>query len=372
MKKKVFFLIASIVLVTLLYTKFHSTPEIKTAQIQSVKTIEVSSILFQETASFSGFIRGAKQTDVAPKIGGYIVKLSKEEGDIVHQGEILATLDGNEISATEKSALTSLQSFETTIKETKKYYDQKVKEAESTLNNASGSSGIASAEEVYKSAKRLRDTELASLETQKAGLSGSVLISQSNASNTVIRAPFSGVITRKNTTLGSFVSPGMPIYSLASTDALEITVSLPRTIALQITKGSIVSVSNDTTTTKGYVFSLASTGEESSQQSIARIHFPTESKMEALQLGEYVNVSFNIGTPKTVRFVPEQSIISLYDDTFVYVVENNQAKKQAVVLGVSSGDDREILSGLSDGMHVVTEGEHTLSNNQSVKEIYGQ
>ncbi|MEI8096629.1 MAG: efflux RND transporter periplasmic adaptor subunit [Candidatus Moraniibacteriota bacterium] len=372
MKKKVFFLVAAIVFVTLLYTKFHSASETKTPQIQSVKTKEVSSTLFQETASFSGFIRGAKQTDIAPKIGGYIIKLTKEEGDLVRQGEILATLDGNEISATEKSALVSLQSFETTIKETKKYYDQKVKEAESTLNNASGSSDIASAEEAYKSAKRLRDTELSSLETQEAGLSGSVLISQSNASNAVIRAPFSGVITRKNTMLGAFVSPGMPIYSIASTDALEITVSLPRTTALQVTKNSIVSVSNDTTTTKGYVFSLASTGEESSQQSIARIHFPIESKMEALQLGEYVNVSFNIGEPKTAIFIPEQSIISLYDDTFVYVVENDQVKKQAVVLGTSSENNREILSGLSDGMHVVIEGEHTLSNNQSVKEIYVQ
>jgi len=65
-----------------------------------------------------------------------------------------------------------------------------------------------------------------------------------------------------------------------------------------------------------------------------------------------------------------QAIISEYDDTFIYTVEGNRVKKQSVTLGKNTGGKTEVLSGISTHDHIVIEGEHTLVDNQLVKEIY--
>jgi RND family efflux transporter MFP subunit len=373
MKRKAFFTVAAIALLAVAgYATFSSGP-VSGAQDQqktSVKTMTISPAPLQETAQFSGFVRGVKQTDIAPKIGGYIVRLTKEEGDTVRQGEIIAILDGSELSAARQSALLSAASIDKQLKETKNYYDQKVDEAKSALDNASGSSSKDAAEEALKSAKRLRDAELAALKTQRAGIEGSAIISGANLADTTIRAPFTGVITRKNASLGTFIAPGMPIYSLASPDAFEVKVSLPRTIAARVSKGSSVSVSDDTDFVEASVFSIVSSADESSQQSTARIHFTSSTASQAFHLGDHVTVSFRVSEPRTALLIPVTAILSAYDDTFVYTVENGLAKRAVVVIGIASGNDREIISGLSDGAHIVTEGIYALSDNQPVQEIY--
>lgn len=373
MKKNAFFVVITALSLFLAYRIFFPVPVSGTEheEKKSVRTIGVSPTPFQETALFSGFIRGVKQADITPTISGSIIRLLKEEGDRVYQGEVLAVLDGRTLLALQKSSLMSLESTNTQLKETRKYYDQKVDEAKTALDNASGSSEHDAASEAVKSAKRLRDAELASLETQKAAREGSMLVSQANLSDTVIRAPFDGVVMRKNTSLGSFVSPSAPIYSIATQDAFEIVVSLPQNIADHITKRSTVSVSDGTTSVAGQIFSLVSGADESSQQSIARIRFaPSAAAPQAFHLGEHVEVSFLVGAPRDALFVPESALISKYDDTFVYIVENGSVKRYPVILGTVSGDNREIISGISSGVHVVIEGEHTLSDNQSVEEIY--
>lgn len=373
MKKKYLLLFAVSIIGILIFFGVRSSESVSTIEIpdvQSVKTIRTVLSPFQESREFSGFIRGVKQTDIASSIPGSLLKLTKEEGDNVYQGEIVAVIDGRELSVAERSAASSLQSIEKTLRETKKYYDQKVDEAKTALDNTTGESEKDSAEEALKSAKRLRDAQIATLNTQKEAVAGSLAVSQASASQTLIRAPFAGIITQKNTSLGAYISPGMSLYSIASEDALEVVLSIPTSIATQVKKGSLVSVSNGNTTLDGFVFSISSLSEESSQRSSARIRFANRNQSTAFSLGEYVHVTIPLGETYDTILIPEQALISEYDDTFVFVIEDNQAKKYPVVLGSTGNGTREIITGITPGMHIVIEGQHTLSHNQTVTETY--
>ena len=333
----------------------------------SVTTITVSPTAFRDQANFSGFVRGINQSDIAPKTSGYVVRMTKEEGDTVSRGEVLAVLDGRELSAAAKSSLLSLRSIGETILKTKHYYDQKVREAETTFDHAADADRD-TAKEAVRSAKRLRDSQLTSLETEQAGLEGSVLVSETNAADATIRAPFSGTITKKYFSIGSFASVGTPLYSIASGDATEIILSLPASVATNLHPHAMASVSDGASTKPGYIFSLVSVADESTQRSTARIRFATSGPEGSFHLGTYVRVSFNLDTDKMALVVPETALLSAYDDTFVYVVENGIAKKQHIVPGTDSDQGREILSGLYDGAQVVIEGEYALSDNQPVDE----
>jgi len=371
MRKAIFFLASVVVIVFVAYQTLH-TDTVSGAQNQEkqpVKTIPTVLTSFQETTTISGFIRGVNQVEITSKTTGSIIKLTKEEGDVVRQGEILAVLDGRELDATQKSALLALESFTKVLKTTEKYYDQKIDEAEVLRDHADGSA-VASAEEALKSVKRLRDTEIASLKAQQSNINGSVLIAEANASYTTIRAPFSGTITRKSASLGTLVYPGVSVYSLSSLDTLEVVVSLPSDSVSRVTKGSKVSVSNASHTAEGYIFSLVSGVDESSQQSRARVRFSAPTTVQSFYFGQHVQVSIPMGTPNMALLIPEQAILSQYDNTYVYVVENAIVKKYPVLLGKAIENKREILSGLSEGMRVVVEGMHMIVDNQPVTELY--
>lgn len=370
MKKGIFVAVGIIAVAAVWYvsTDRHADQE-NAPEKKTVKTVSVSTQPFQETAIFSGFVRGERQADIAAKTGGYLVRLTKEEGDTVRRGETLAILDGSELLAGKESALLSLQTMEQTLRDTEKYYDQKVDEAKTAYDNASGSERE-SAAEALKSAKRLRTSQLSALKSERASIEGSLLVSEANAANLIVRAPFDGVVTAKYASLGSLISAGMPLYTVAAPASLEIAVSLPADIAARIARESSVSVSDSRGGRAiGTVAALASSADEVSQRSIARIRFST--LPDDFRIGEHVRVSFSVGTPHAAILIPETAIIAEYDDFFVFTAENGQAVRHAVTLGVSAGDGRrEILSGLGSGSHVITEGAHALSDRQPIEETY--
>ncbi len=373
MKPKSFFAVLSTAAVVggALFFLFSGTPSQGEATVETpVRTATIAALPFQETAEFSGFVRGVRQADIAPKTSGYVVKLLKEEGEAVRSGEVIAILDGAELSSVQKSALLSLEAFGRAIKESERYYDQKVDEAKTARDDASENERTA-AEEALKSAKRLRDAELASLQSQRATLEGAVIVSEASVRNLTVRAPFAGIVIRKDATLGAFVAAGMPLYTIASPEAVEIAVSLPASIAAGITKGATVRVSSDAGTTEGSVYSIVSAADMASQRSTARIRFTAAADAATFRLGAHVRVIFPIGSERTALLVPESAIVSAYDDTFVYRVEAGVAKRAAVTLGKSdTGGQREILSGIRAGEHIVIAGQHTLSDNQPVSETY--
>lgn len=384
MKKKYTFFLVVIGIISLVsggYIAFGSqadAPE-KPIQRKIVHTKVISPTPFLNDEVFSGFVRGANQTILASKTSGSIIKLLKEEGDFVRQGEILAYIENTDTNATNEISRHSLDMSNQTLLKTKQYYDQKVREASAALdktedeyrNGDATKHDVNIAEEALKSAKKLRDTAIASATQGKTTTEGESTRAQVAFQNTILRAPFTGIIIRKHISIGAFVMPGSSIYSIASSDTREITISIPAQIARTIKKGDSVNISSSVDAKKitGYVFSISPLIEETTSQSILRIRPKETTNTNALHLGEYVHIAFSPEKERLALMIPESSIIRIYDDTFIYTVTDGLAKKQSITLGGASDGYWEVIAGLSDGAHVVIGGVHEIRNNDSVEEI---
>ena len=77
---------------------------------KTVKAVPVSPAPFRSEETFSGFVRGARQSVVSAKTSGYITRLLKEEGDTVRRGETIAVIDGSDLAAAEASAIAVFES----------------------------------------------------------------------------------------------------------------------------------------------------------------------------------------------------------------------------------------------------------------------
>jgi RND family efflux transporter MFP subunit len=352
--------------------------EPKTAPVAAipVRIETVVSGSFRPERTVSGFVQGIRQTDVSPKIGGYAVKLLKEEGDAVRAGEPIAVLDGSELSAMNRSAWLSLDAARRTLDATKDFYDQTVDQAEASLRKAEESydSGditsrdLAIAKEAVKSAKRMRDAQDAAAAAGKAVAEGGALIAGASAANATVTAPFSGIVTRRYVSLGSFVAPGTPVYTVSSTDALEISVPVANSIMKDVRKGDTVEVTPEgsDTSVSGQVFSMAQAVGVSTQSSIARIRFADADVSAMLRPGQYVTVSIPVGPARDAILIPENAIVHEYDDTFVFTIGNGVATKTKISVGEEVDGRYEISSGLSVGEEVVIEGSYGLRDGESV------
>ena len=384
MKKKYFslvlFIFASLYFSQVTFFAKGEEKAIGNSSAKNVKTITATVSDFQMTKDFSGFVSGVRQADVSPKAGGYVIKLLKEEGDTVQIGEAIAILDGSELSAMDQSALMSLNAIQKTLKDTKDFYDQKVDEAQAALEKTKSehSSGNASsqdvklAKEAVESAKRMRDLENAGSQANMAAAQGGELVAHIAAKNAIVTAPFSGTIIKKYASVGLFIAPGTPLYAIASPDNVEIAISLPGSISENLSKGESVLVGPGGQPGKavsGYVFSVAQAVGASTQQSVARIRFADGESDQALFIGQYVSVTVPVANQRAVILIPEKAILREYDNIFVFVLKNNgMVQKTKITIGESSGDLREVLSGITAGERIVSEGQYALQDGDVVVE----
>jgi RND family efflux transporter MFP subunit len=347
---------------------------------KNVRTVVATMSDFHSTATFSGFVAGVKQADASPKSGGYVTKMLKEEGDTAQKGETIAVLDGSELLAMEKSAMLSVDAINKTLESTGDFYNQKVDEAEAMLKKTkeSHSNGEATkkdvkiGEESVSSAKKMRDLQNAGAKASVAAAQGGALVARMAAKNSTIVAPFSGVITKKYSSVGSFAGPGTPLYAISSPEELEVSLSVPRAISEKLSKGDAVIVNSEGQaglTIPGYIFSISQGAESATQKSNLRIRFADFKENKMLFLGQYASVVVSSGNMRKAILVPEKSILFEYDDTFLYVVKNDGVvAKKKVTLGESSGELREVLSEISEGEKVITEGQYQLRDGDVVKE----
>lgn len=351
-------------------------PESVLTAAAPVRVETVASRAFRPGRTVSGFVAGIRQADVSPKIGGYAVKLLKEEGDVVRAGEPIAVLDGSELAAMNRSAELSLDAADKTLRETKNFYDQKVDEAQAALDKteheyASGNvsaDDLDIAKEAVKSAKRMRDAQNAVAAAGKAAAEGGTLVAKASLADATITAPFAGVITRRYVSLGAFVAPGMPVYAVSSTDSLEVSVPVPGGLVKDIRKGDTVTVvpEGSETPISGQVFAIAQAVGTSTQSSIARIRFADATASAVLRPGQYATVSIPVGPAREAILVPESAIVHEYDDTSVFTVRDGVASKTKVAVGEGVDGAYEIPTGLSAGEAVVIEGAYGLHDGDRV------
>ncbi len=330
---------------------------IEAVHSKSVKAIVAKPTNFSASEEYAGFVRGTDQAVITTKITGRIKNIIKREGDIVKKGDPIAVIDANELVAQSYSAQQTIDALQKNLDDTKKYYSQKVDEVKD---------GGATKEEI-QSAKRLRDLQIQAVQTEIVGAQGSLHVAQSLTQETIVRAPFDGIVTRVFQETGQVVSPATPICEVASQSDLSVEIFVSDDIVSYIKKGDVVNAicGNDYEECQGEIIAVSPVSEMNAHKSLVRVQFLKEDP--SIYLGQYVKVHFPITDNISNKIiVPEKSIIAKYDEKFVFVVKDGLALERRVVIGHIQSGMVEIVVGITPGDEVIVEGMYDLRNNDVV------
>ena len=284
----------------------------------------------------SGTLEPLRRAELRPIRAGIINALAVEVGDVVEAGQVLARLDGRELSL--QAARDSILSENATAE-----LDR--------LNGLDGTGAIASQE---------IDLQRHQAEAAKAAAK----LSKQQASTMAVRAPFGGTVIRRPVDIGNLAGTSTVIYEVADLSALELPLHLPEREAAAVTVGSAVEIELvDQTTFTGEIVRRAPV-VDALTGTVEFLVRATEFPPLAVP-GAFVRARVLLERREGVSSVPADAVFELEAKSYVYVLREGKARRVAVELGLEGdgleGDGLEgpgrveIRGGLSPEDRVLTD-----------------
>jgi multidrug efflux system membrane fusion protein len=197
--------------------------------------------------------------------------------------------------------------------------------------------------------------------------------------DTSLVVPFDGDIVKKTVELGTFVGPGIPVFAVANTDLVKITIGVPDTMVRSIKLGQPVDVTVDAIPNRAFrarISRIASAADAKTRNFEVEVAVPNRDRV--LQVGMVGSLQLALGgagTHQTGLRVPLSSIVQSDDRKYaVFVVAaspdgDTVAKLRPIEIGPVVGTDISIVHGLAEREDVITAGANLIKDGQRVEVV---
>jgi RND family efflux transporter MFP subunit len=226
----------------------------------------------------------------------------------------------------------------------------------------------------------------AQLATQRSNIEvaqRNVEVAERNLDDTIVRAPFDGVVIAKSAQVGEIVSPlsagggftRTGIGTIVDMDSLEVEVDVNEAYINRVqSKQPVDSVLNAYPDWRipSHVIAIIPTADRSKATVKVRIALEVKDPRIVPDMG--VRVSFledrkpEVGNQPAARgvLVPTQTLRKEGDENVVFVLNGQKAQRRTVTLGGTVGDSREVTAGVSAGETVIVDAPAGLKDRTAV------
>ena len=188
-------------------------------QVSSVLTAYPSQQYAELTAS--GYVVAQRRAAVASKGSGRLIELNVREGSLVKQGDVIARLDASDVQATIGATLAGVRQAEAGVRQAQSALVQARLEAANAEAEYKRTQGLqaqnfvsqqavdtaATRASVARAGATSAQASVAQAQASLGQAQAQVKVQQVNEDNTVIRAPFDGVVLIKNANVGDMITP---------------------------------------------------------------------------------------------------------------------------------------------------------------------
>ena len=329
----------------------------------------------------SSSIEAELQVTVHAEATGRLTFLGFEEGDHVDGSTVLAKVKRDAQSLGVERATSSVADAQREFERVEKLYNQ----------------GIASQSEYDQSKSTLDNARLDAKDRRR------------DLSNTTVRAPFTGTVTQRFVSPGSFVTSGAQIYELTDFRTLVARVYVPEKELDRIAIGqdaSVVGKAAKGRSAVGEVRRIAPTVDSATGTVKVTIGLPAPESEASAQEGAarkgfmpgmYAEVTLTTEVHENVLIVPKPALIHDEEQVFVFVVAQGEppeageagddkdaddadkstqpglvAKKTLIEVGLSDDDYVEAVGGIEQGARIIVAGQTGLKDGAKIVEVDGK
>ncbi len=309
-------------------------------------------------STFPATIKGKTDIDIRPQVTGFITKVHVDEGQRVHKGQVLFTLDQVTFQAAVDQAKAAVNNAQTAVNTAKMTADNKKKLFDKNI--------------ISEYEYQLSQNSLAQAQAQLANAKAALASAQKNLAYTVVTAPSDGVVGTIPNREGSLASPSsaQPLttvsdnsqvyayFSLTENDLLNLVGEGERTmdaaikampeVQLRMSDGSIYPYTGKVATVSGVI------DNATGSSSVRALFNNPNGVLRSGATGQIILPD----NKEAVIVIPQKATFELQDRRFVYVV-NDSNKVVSTPITVEANNDGKnfvVNTGLQSGQRIAIEG----------------
>jgi len=301
--------------------------------------------------SATGELDAVERVNVSPRRQGVIEALYVDEGDVVKAGQVLARMDAGDLQDREDELTANVRSAEAELKRSASELQRNeplYRQGAISLNDLNR---FRADEEVKRMALAAARQRLEQRQVEEGEL--------------LVRAPFAGVISQRYADPGAFVTPTTTASATAGatsssivelSQGLEVLAKVPESDLGRLRPAMDASVRVDAFPDRRFaarVRQIAPRAVKTNNVTSFQVKLALVNPAPELRIGMTADVDFQTGRLEARTLVPTVAIVTEEGRPGVLLVgKDSQPSFKAVELGVSSGRDSQILSGLDPGTRV--------------------
>ena len=338
--KKYLFIVATIVLMTMLFSSCGGDTDSEAETVEPERAISIKAEVVcltdaQIVRSFTGSLEGEKQAVIYAKIAEAVDKVAVREGESVKANTILLELDRTGPSSN------FLQSQSIFVNAEKNYKKMEYLYGEGAIS-----------ESQFDAAKT--DYEVARASFDAA------------AQLVYIKSPISGIVTSLDVSEGDFVQVGKKLATVATTEKLRVKFGVNDADIKFFENGLELYVTSQVASEPAHGKVVATANSADPVTRAFEVEAIIDNAQGYYKPGMFVRINTVRENLDGVIAIPRRAVLTLDGKETVFVVDNAVAGKREVTLGPEIDGRIVITSGLDVGDTVVTLGQDYLDEGSKV------
>lgn len=300
-----------------------------------------------------GSLEGLIDPTIGAEVAARVVKVLVHAGDAVKRGQLLAELDGADISLQQREAQAEIARLQALLDNQGKVVERNRQLVQKNFISQNALDDVT--------------TQQSALREQLEGARAHLAAIEHNATKTRVYAPLDGRVEKQVVSVGDYVKVGDPLFQVIGIQKLRAHLPFPEIIASKLHSGQTVRLVTPTmpdevvNTTVKEIKPLIGSANRAADI-IADITgkagwYPGASVNGAVVLGEHTDAVV----------VPEASVVLRPAGEVVYVVDRNTALQRVVKTGLRQNGMVEIIDGLHAGETIAVDGAGYLTDKAAVK-----
>lgn len=311
-----------------------------------VVTAIVKTGAIEDALQAASTIEAERAITVHAESTGRIVHLDLEEGDDVAKGALVARIKYDAQAASLDRASTSLDKARADLETVKRLYEQRVASKEE----------LDSAELAFKTAQLDVDDRRREIR------------------NTKVLAPLAGTVTERFVSQGAFVTSGAQLLSITDFQSLVARVYVPEKELDRIAVGQpaqVVGKAAKNRAGQGKIERIAPIVDAATGTVKVTIALPPElaGGDSGFLPGMYAEVTLTTEHKDEATLVPKEALVWDEEQAYVFVLDGERVRRQAIQLGLRDAAHAEVVSGVSVGAEIVSVGHAGLKDGALVRRV---
>ena len=324
----------------------------------------------------NGYVVARTKASVSAKIAGRLAFLGVSEGSFVHRGDIIARLDNADLLAAISQARANVSSAQASVIETAADRDQLAREAARVRDIRASNPTLLSSQDYESATSRSAqaDARNSAAAARKQSAEAALQLAKATNDNTIIRAPFTGTVLRKDAEVGEVVAPSVgggltrgAVVTMADLTTLEVEVDVNEAYIGRISNGQTARITLDAypdTTFRGVTRQVVPTADRQRATVQVKVTITDHDPRILPEMGAKVDFLVpevsrddRAVTPARISIrVPEAAVKTDSGATVVWIVRDSRLVRRVVTTGPGSGGFFEIRSGLDGGEQLLVGG----------------